>query len=91
MLSSISYLHTNLICHRDIKLDNFLLYKKNDISIIKLIDFGICKKLSSQSEKMEETIGSLDFVAPGGVGFFCMRRTVAGRSDHEHRWCSPLS
>ena len=31
---------------RDIKPENFLLYKENDDSHIKLIDFGLAKKVS---------------------------------------------
>lgn len=43
--SALHYLHNHQICHRDIKPENFLLLKKGDISIIKMIDFGLSRKL----------------------------------------------
>ena len=43
---ALCYLHANHICHRDIKPENFLLYKDDDDSHIKLIDFGLAKKVT---------------------------------------------
>ena len=42
---ALNYLHTNRICHRDIKPENFLLYEENDDSHVKLIDFGLAKRV----------------------------------------------
>jgi calcium-dependent protein kinase len=47
-ISALTYLHKNKICHRDIKPENFLLFKENDESHIKLIDFGLAKKVNPQ-------------------------------------------
>jgi serine/threonine protein kinase len=41
----LAYLHKNRICHRDIKPENFLLYKEDDDTHIKLIDFGLAKRV----------------------------------------------
>ena len=41
VLSAIEYLHNNQICHRDIKPENIMLSKENDLSSIKIIDFGL--------------------------------------------------
>ena len=44
ILLAVHYLHLHNICHRDIKPQNILLKRKNDISNIKLIDFGLSVK-----------------------------------------------
>lgn len=40
MLSALEHCHSNLVLHRDIKLENFLIDKK--ASEVKLTDFGLC-------------------------------------------------
>ena len=57
------YLHTNRICHRDIKPENFLLYKENDDSYIKLIDFGLAKRVS-RTTVMNDPNGTPYYIAP---------------------------
>lgn len=61
--SAIKYLHENSICHRDIKPENFLLYKEKDPDNIKLIDFGLAKKLS-KNEIMNNPNGTAYYIAP---------------------------
>jgi calcium-dependent protein kinase len=48
---------------RDIKPENFLLYKENDDSHVKLIDFGLAKKVS-QNELMTTPNGTPYYIAP---------------------------
>lgn len=43
LLSAIAYMHDNNVCHRDLKPENILLKNKEDIGMIKIIDFGISK------------------------------------------------
>ena len=57
------YLHKNNICHRDIKPENFLLYKPNDETHIKLIDFGLAKKVD-KNELMTMPNGTPYYIAP---------------------------
>lgn len=49
--------------YRDIKPENFLLYKDNDDSHIKLIDFGLAKKVS-KNELMTTPNGTPYYIAP---------------------------
>jgi len=41
VLSAIAYLHQNQICHRDLKPENIMFSRQNDLSSIKIIDFGL--------------------------------------------------
>jgi len=57
---AIKYLHSKLICHRDIKIENIMVKSnKEGKSIeVKLIDFSISRKLSSIDEVIESTQGT---------------------------------
>lgn len=48
---------------RDIKPENFLLFKENDDSYIKLIDFGLAKRVS-KNEVMNAPNGTPYYIAP---------------------------
>ena len=60
---ALCYLHQNRICHRDIKPENFLLYKEDDPSHIKLIDFGLAKRVNP-NEIMNKPNGTPYYIAP---------------------------
>lgn len=60
---ALCYLHNSKICHRDIKPENFLLYKEDDESHIKLIDFGLAKRVS-RDEVMNAPNGTPYYIAP---------------------------
>lgn len=62
MLLAVAYLHAHNICHRDLKLENFL-YESKDHAHLKLIDFGFAKIFSGRT-KMSKACGSLHYVAP---------------------------
>ena len=61
---ALSYLHNNNICHRDIKPENFLLASKNGLLEIKMIDFGLARKLKSKEDTMNAITGSPYYIAP---------------------------
>jgi serine/threonine protein kinase len=44
-LNALNYLNANQVCHRDIKLENLMLQNPNDLSNLKLIDFGLSKDI----------------------------------------------
>lgn len=63
MVGVLTYLKENNITHRDIKLENFLLTDKDDISSIKLIDFGLSKDMTYNT-LTKTNVGTPFYVAP---------------------------
>lgn len=63
LFSALDYLHSKQISHRDIKPENFMLFKKGDLSCIKMIDFGLSKDFSEQTT-MHTMSGSPYYIAP---------------------------
>ena len=61
--SGVKYLHTYVIVHRDLKPDNIMITQQNDFGVIKIMDFGLSKIVSTQ-EKMIDGYGTLSYVAP---------------------------
>ena len=63
LFSALQYLHSKKISHRDIKPENFMLYKKDDMTCIKMIDFGLSKDFTQQNT-MHTMSGSPYYIAP---------------------------
>jgi len=63
MLSSLVYLHSKAIIHRDLKLENFLFSSRKPGSELKLIDFGLSKHIQC-GEEQHESVGTPYTVAP---------------------------
>lgn len=67
LLSAVGYVHSKGYIHRDIKLDNILLYQANTINkdfFIKLIDFGLCEKYYRGRMNKQKVSGTLGYIAP---------------------------
>eukprot|EP00980_Cylindrotheca_fusiformis_P027921 scaffold22568_cov125-Cylindrotheca_fusiformis.AAC.18 len=64
MLSSVAFLHSKSICHRDLKLENWVLESGKDVwSPLKLIDFGLSTHFSP-GQRLSRVVGSSYYVAP---------------------------
>lgn len=64
MLSAVSFLHTRHICHRDLKLENWVLESGKDVwSPLKLIDFGLSTHYNP-GHRLSRVVGSSYYVAP---------------------------
>lgn len=61
LIEGIEYLHSKDVTHRDLKLENILLEKKNDLESIKIADFGLAKQTARPLQTM---CGTLYYVAP---------------------------
>ena len=61
--NGVKYLHGYGIVHRDLKPDNIMITQQNDFGVIKIMDFGLSKIVSTQ-EKMVDGYGTLSYVAP---------------------------
>lgn len=64
MLSSVRYLHSKNIIHRDLKLENFLFSSTDSESELKMIDFGLSKHFTFLGEVQHECVGTPYTVAP---------------------------
>jgi calcium/calmodulin-dependent protein kinase I len=63
MVSAIAYLHDLGIVHRDLKPENLLLKDHQNITEVKIADFGLSKMLNSQM-MMQTACGTPGYVAP---------------------------
>lgn len=66
-LSAVSYCHSRpsgKVAHRDIKLVNFVYSHPEKDAVLKLLDFGVSRVLSPGSPLLNNTAGTLEFMAP---------------------------
>lgn len=64
MLYAVNYLHAHNICHRDLKLENFLYESPKKDASLKLIDFGLSIALDDEEMTMKSTVGTLLYCSP---------------------------
>eukprot|EP00750_Incisomonas_marina_P015834 INCI1871.2.p1 GENE.INCI1871.2~~INCI1871.2.p1 ORF type:complete len:500 (-),score=99.45 INCI1871.2:501-2000(-) len=64
---AILYCHNQTVCHRDLKLENFVFDSKTPIKtgdeVLKLIDFGLSRRYSSL-KRMSTVVGTPYYIAP---------------------------
>jgi serine/threonine protein kinase len=64
MFIALNYLHSQKICHRDIKLENIMLQSEGDLSVVKLIDFGLSRNISCSEDIRSLCSGTPFYIAP---------------------------
>lgn len=64
VFKAISYIHEHKICHRDLKLENFMFDHAGEDAHIKLIDFGLAKQKVDLTGGFKTIVGSPNFIAP---------------------------
>lgn len=63
LLDVVNYIHEVGVIHRDIKLDNVLFAKKNDLGTLKLADFGL-STFAIPGKVFTEACGTIGYTAP---------------------------
>ena len=63
IIKAVSYCHANGICHRDLKLENFLFQTEDEDSDLKLIDFGLSLAFKPY-QQFKSAVGTPYYVAP---------------------------
>ena len=64
LISAVEYLHNKQICHRDIKPENIMFSRENDLTSIKLIDFGLSAQNFNNNLLYGDYCGTLLYMAP---------------------------
>jgi polo-like kinase 1 len=96
-IEAVVYLHQNLVIHRDLKLENFLIAENG---IIKIADFGISRRLKAETDHSHSVCGTVGYISPemltrslDGHGFavdvwalgVCAFTLLTGRTPFETR------
>ena len=75
LIRSLNYLHSHEICHRDLKPENLLFAEDDNITSLKLIDFGLSKMMGQRNERMTTRVGTPYYISPdvlsGSYGVQC--------------------
>ena len=64
LFTGLESMHAQSVTHRDLKLENLILAVKDDITSIRIADFGLAKKMKTARAKLVEQCGTPPYVAP---------------------------
>lgn len=72
VFQAVAYMHSAGVCHRDLKLENFLLKTTDPVeqNTVKLIDFGVARRYQPGTP-MKTVVGSLSYQAPEMTWGYC--------------------
>lgn len=62
VLEALCYIHSRNIVHRDLKPENIII--EHEAKRVKLIDFGLSKKIATKNEKMRSEVGTFMYSSP---------------------------
>ena len=68
ILNAVSYLHSKLVVHNDIKPENILIMSHSSLPVVKLTDFGSSRRFNDPIKKVS---GTLSYCAPEKLEYFC--------------------
>lgn len=63
LLRALAYLHSLSIVHRDLKLENLLLEDANEMTSLKVCDFGF-STYCAPGKSLSKSLGTIDYIAP---------------------------
>lgn len=64
LMTGINYCHAHGVCHRDIKPENILFADRDDLSTLKIADFGLSRVFSSEDKIMTSIVGTTFYMSP---------------------------
>lgn len=65
ILEAVHYIHMQGLCHRDVKLENFVFLRDGPVenNVLKLIDFGLAVRCGPE-DRLREKVGTPNYAAP---------------------------
>lgn len=64
LFTGLKSIHERSITHRDLKLENLIFAEPNDLTSLRIADFGLAKKMKTARGKLVEQCGTPAYVAP---------------------------
>ena len=64
LFTGLKDIHSRSITHRDLKLENLIFAEKDNLSSLRIADFGLAKKMKTARGKLVEQCGTPAYVAP---------------------------
>uniref|UniRef100_A0A7S0STZ7 cGMP-dependent protein kinase n=1 Tax=Mantoniella antarctica TaxID=81844 RepID=A0A7S0STZ7_9CHLO len=64
LFTGLESIHARSITHRDLKLENLIFAERNNLSSLRIIDFGLAKKMKTARGKLVLQCGTAAYVAP---------------------------